>query len=126
MSTDNLRRYFYILAAVAILAVIGGAIGQHNANKQAAISSTSQVIPAKTISFQGEAGKSVFAVLKENHQVESQSTSAGAFVTAIDGTANTDTNFWLYYVNGQAGTVASDQYQTKTTDKVEWRYEALQ
>ena len=29
---------------------------------------------------------------------------------------------WIYFVNGQSGSVASDQYQLKEGDLVEWKY----
>jgi hypothetical protein len=50
----------------------------------------------------------------------------GSFVTSIDGTANTTDTYWMFYVNDQLSSVSSDQYQSKNTDKIEWRYEQLQ
>jgi len=69
-----------------------------------------------------------FNILKKageinNFSVKYSDSAFGVFVEQIGDTANSDTEFWLYYLNDQAGKVASDRQAVKSGDKVEWRYE---
>jgi hypothetical protein len=46
----------------------------------------------------------------------------GILVESIGGIANTKEKAWIYFVNGKAGEVASDKYNLKEGDVVEWKY----
>jgi KaiC/GvpD/RAD55 family RecA-like ATPase len=46
----------------------------------------------------------------------------GILVESIGGEENTKERAWIYFVNGKAGEVASDQYELSDGDVVEWRY----
>lgn len=48
----------------------------------------------------------------------------GAFVESIDGVSNDPAanKWWLYYINGQLGTVAADKQVVETGDLVVWCY----
>jgi len=50
----------------------------------------------------------------------------GIFVESINGKVSGSDMAWIYYVNGQSGSVAADKYLLKPTDKVEWKYEKPQ
>jgi len=43
------------------------------------------------------------------------------FVKAIDGKKQTKSSYWLYYINGESGEIASDKYFPNPGDTVEWR-----
>lgn len=122
---NDIRRYFLVALFLVVLVGVGGYLGRYSSlqTPSSLTGNQSEVKSAKVISLKGIEGKSVYDLLKDKHKVESQSTSAGIFVTAIDGVKNEESSFWIYYVNGETGTVASDQYKTKNGDNVEWRYE---
>lgn len=115
------------IIAIIVLIVIAGAVGfladkynpKSGGQKQ-------EIASVQAISYDGEEGKTALDLLKAKAEVETQDSSIGVFVMAINGTANTDDHFWMFYVNSELAPVASDQYQTANGDKIEWRYEAIQ
>jgi hypothetical protein len=71
--------------------------------------------------------KTVFDALvetaeKEEIGIETQQYDFGVFVKNINGRENTAERAWIYFVNGESGTVAADQYKLENGDIVEWRY----
>ncbi len=46
----------------------------------------------------------------------------GVLVESIGEIKNTQDQAWIYFVNDQAGEVASDQYELSDGDMIEWRY----
>jgi hypothetical protein len=46
----------------------------------------------------------------------------GVLVESIGGIKNSQDQAWIYFVNDQAGEVASDQYELSDGDMIEWRY----
>lgn len=78
------------------------------------------------ITFDGVEGQTALALLKTFHSVETKSFDFGEMVISIDGQAAQDgVNFWEFLVNGAQATVGAGDYQTKATDKIEWRLTAI-
>ncbi len=46
----------------------------------------------------------------------------GVFVESIDGYESGSEKAWIYFVNGEAGTIASDKKEVVGKDTVEWKY----
>lgn len=113
-----------LVVVVAIVGLSGHFIGKYNTNKTN--NAKQEVEAVQVVAYEGVDGKNALDLLKERAKVQSQESSLGVFVTGINGTVNSDDHFWLFYVNGEMGAVASDQYQTKNGDKIEWRYEKLE
>lgn len=115
------------IIAIIVVIVIAGAVGflADKYNPKAA-KQKQEVASVQAISYDGEEGKTALELLKAKAEIQTQDSSIGSFVTEINGTANTDDHFWMFYVNNELAPVASDQYQTKNGDKIEWRYEAIQ
>ena len=82
-------------------------------------------IPNKYISYLGQDGKTVFELLRKNHNVEFSKSDMGIFINSVDGLENSTSNFWLYYVDGIPGETSADKFITKNQQKIEWRYESL-
>lgn len=80
---------------------------------------------AKTVTYQGVEGKNALELLKLNALAIVQPSKDGSFVQSINGIKNSDKEFWIFYVNGEMASVASDKYITKDTDVVEWKYESF-
>ncbi len=79
----------------------------------------------KLIQYQGQDGKTVFELLTDKYDVESTESELGVFVTAIGGLENSENEFWVYYVDDEMGPTASDKFETKNDQEIEWRYEVL-
>lgn len=91
-------------------------------------STTTTVLSAEAkinISYDGQDGKTALELLKTSGKnVETNKSSAGEYVTKIDGQPVADAKkYWMFYINGQAATVGADQYKTKTGEKIEWKLE---
>ena len=46
----------------------------------------------------------------------------GVMVDAVNGMPNTEDLSWIYFVNGNSGSVGADQYQLNSGDALEWKY----
>lgn len=130
-SSWSLINFVAIIILGAILIIGGSLLGNRVAKKQAdqAVSGlANQYKPAvqKTVAYEGQDGKTALELLKASHEVKAEDSSMGSFVTSIDGTENTTDTYWMFYVNDQLSSVSADKYQSKNTDKIEWRFEQLQ
>lgn len=85
-----------------------------------------QPVVEKTISYEGQNDKTALELLKASHEIVSQDSSIGVFVTGIDGTNNIDSKYWMFYVDGKLAAMGADQYKTKDGETIEWRYESLE
>ena len=77
------------------------------------------------IELTGRDSLTVFELLKEEHQLDYQTTLQGIFIKAIDSMANDDSHFWLYSVNDTMAQIACDKYVTSDGDKIRWIYKAV-
>jgi hypothetical protein len=46
----------------------------------------------------------------------------GQFVQTVGNKTSSDTEAWIYFVNGTSGSTASDKYLLHTGDMVEWKF----
>lgn len=46
----------------------------------------------------------------------------GSIVEEIEGSPNNSDKSWIYFVNGQSGDKAADQFELQNGDLVEWKY----
>lgn len=115
------------LAAIVVLVVLVGVgghfLGKYDQNKATA---NVKVNAVQAVSYDGQDGKTALEILKSKASVETQDSSIGVFVISINGVANSSDHYWMFYVNGELAPVGADEYKTKNTDKIEWRYEALE
>lgn len=130
-SSWGIGNFIAIIILAGILIIGGSLLGNHVLDKQtqkAVAGSDIQFQPVveKTINYDGQTGKTALDLLKASHQVESQDSSIGVFVTGIDDTKNQDNKYWMLYVDGRLAATGADQYTTKDGEKIEWRYESLQ
>lgn len=82
-----------------------------------------------TVTFTKEKAvdETAFSILKEvtdakSLTLETTQYDFGVFVKSINGEESSADKSWIYFVNGQSGQVAADQYKLKPGDKVEWKY----
>ncbi|KKQ74263.1 MAG: cell wall anchor domain-containing protein [Berkelbacteria bacterium GW2011_GWB1_38_5] len=127
----GLGNFIAIVVLAAILILGGSILGNWNSKKQAdkqvaGIENQIKPVVKKVISYDGQNDKTVLDLLKQTHEVKSESSSVGVFVTSIDGSENQSDSFWMFYVDNQLAPVGPDQYKTKDGEKIEWRYEQFQ
>ena len=118
-------------AVVAVGGVVGGLTyaGNSHSTKVASSSkpSTSAVqsaqtqVPTTNVKYDGQDGKTALELLKSKASVETKQSSFGEFVVSINGNDGGGTKYWLYYVNGQEANVGAGAYDTKASDKIEWK-----
>lgn len=110
--------------------IVGTLLGSYVQNKksqeQVAGEFNFNPVVEKVISYEGQDDKTALEILKNTHQIESQDSSIGVFVTGIDEIKNQENKFWMFYVDGKLASTSADKYQTKAGEKIEWRYESLQ
>lgn len=111
-----------IISIILVIAVIGVLVDKNNQSKA---SNTKKVEAAQSINYDCIDGKSALDILKEKAEVKTVDSTYGVYVDQINGTANNDGSFWIFYVNGQMADVDPAQYQCKPDDKIEWRYEKI-
>ena len=113
-----------IVVLIALVGIGGHFIGKYEENKKGSTAS-SQISGVQTFTYSGENGKNALDLLKAKADAQISESSLGAFVVSINGTSNSDSQFWLLYVNGELAPTGADQVQTKDGDKLEWRYETF-
>lgn len=112
-----------IVITVGILAVVGfGGLTIVNKQNSTPVEKSSQ---ARIIEYSGQDGKSVCDILKEKYDVKTTESSFGEMVNSINGLSSTDSEFWLYSVNGTPGEVSCDKYITASSDQIVWEYKGM-
>jgi hypothetical protein len=79
-------------------------------------------IPYKDIQASTPYEALAFVAKKNNQQIQTKQYDFGIFIEAVGDKKNTKEKAWIYSVNGQSGEVASDKYELKQGDAVEWKY----
>jgi hypothetical protein len=74
-----------------------------------------------------EEGQTAFSLLEKAEKldeivIETTEYEFGIFVDSINGFESSEDLAWIYFVNGQSGNVAADQYFLNPGDIVEWKY----
>src|ERR1700749_4078430 len=76
----------------------------------------------KTVSYEGQTGKTALEILKSAAKVQTQSSSYGEFVTTINGVqADGTKQFWSFYVDCKMASEGASTYKTTNGQKIEWR-----
>jgi hypothetical protein len=76
------------------------------------------------ISYTGQEGKTALELLTQKATVITKDSAYGPYVDTINGVqGGTDGKYWAFYVNDELAQVGADAYQTKSGDKIEWKFE---
>lgn len=131
-----------VVALVAALVVGVGGISLYTANRndnktdnqqaasqQAIEQPTAKLTSSedkKTVSYEGQTGKTALEVLKSLADVKTKNSSYGEFVVAINGVeADGTAEFWSFYVNGTLANEGAGTYKSTSGEKIEWRVEKV-
>ncbi len=77
---------------------------------------------ARSLTYQGAAGKDALTILKEKAKIEQDKSG---LVVSINGRKadNAKHEYWAFYVNNTMAEVGPADYQTKDTDTISWKIE---
>jgi hypothetical protein len=120
-----------ILVAVGIITtaiIIGNNPGDrgHVANDTPdRVCPISEIDGITTVQYSGMEGETALAILKTMCEAETQSSTYGDFVTAIDGREAGTTHYWAFYVNDAYANEGAGVYKTKDGDKITWKLTSL-
>lgn len=128
--------YGIIILGLALIGV--GIISSNKQGNQAQQNkpSASAAVPAvtlqisdgtKTATYSNVRAQTPFEALMktatlQNIPVKTKQYDFGVFVESVAGIENTKDKSWIYFVGGKSGDVASDKYNVKQDDVVEWKY----
>ena len=90
------------------------------------VSSATPTSNPKLFSYQGQTGQTALSLLQAKATVELKQYSFGPMVVGINGTAATGNQGWIFYINGTQASMGAADYQTQTSDQIEWKLEELQ
>ncbi|MFA6042507.1 MAG: DUF4430 domain-containing protein [Patescibacteria group bacterium] len=91
-----------------------------NQNVNGTVSNTNT--SAASYLYPGQEGKNALELLKAKYPNTTTKTStAGEYVTGIDGKEAGATEYWQFLVNGTEAPVGAGAYKTKATDTIEWK-----
>jgi hypothetical protein len=129
------RATLYVGIALILIGVSGLASSSKEPNNVVGEAQAQQVVETETrtitsnangtlVKYSGMEGSTALDILKSGAQVQTEDSSFGEFVTSINGVEQTDSKYWLFYVNDQAASVGAADYVTNEGDTVEWRLES--
>jgi competence protein ComGF len=124
----NFTKQLVTLLVVAMLAVGAWFIFSKNPSQELSQSTTNVQHEStnnanEIISYKGKEGISALKLLERSYQVETKDTNGQSYVTTINNKTSDSSHFWSFYINSNLAPVGADQYITKDTDTIEWKYE---
>jgi hypothetical protein len=115
-----------VVAAAVLAGVAGGGVAWHE-HQQHTTKPTTQHNQSQSIAYQGVTGKTALELLQQQHHVVTKTyKDFGDMVVSIDGRAADNNHFWSFYLNGHQAQVGAGAYQTKASDHISWKLEAIQ
>ena len=113
------RTTFYVVATIIFI------FGLFLVIPNSVVGPTTDTSQSSAITYQGVEGKNALELLKDNHEVITDSYDFGEFVTGINGQVADEKTFWALYINGELAQVGAGDYQTKPEDTIEWKLETI-
>lgn len=131
---DFFRQKTVLYVGISLMVIgLSGLVSSNNSGNNIALDVTEQVAGETStiisnadgtiVNYAGQTGKTAMEILKAGAEVIVQDSSFGEFVTTINGVEQTDSEFWLFYINNEPASVGAGDYVTNEGDDVEWRLE---
>ena len=116
----------YILAGIIVLALTFSLtqleIPQTDSSNVAASITVSTPEENITRDITVENTTTVFEALNTTFDINYSESSLGYLITGIEGTQSDDTNYWLYFVNGENPGKGAGQIQINNDDRIVFRF----
>lgn len=120
-----------IIGVVVALSVVTGVVWSKKMDDKPTKQTTttqdqtaSEETNSNLVAYDGVEGKNALELLKAQEDVVTKQSSFGEYVDSVNGVVGgTDGKYWAFYINGQLSQVGAADYQTKTGDKIEWKFE---
>lgn len=123
---NNTKRIAKFLLVLSLFVFVAAGCGKKNSGSSNSNQATNQNQTIYT--YEGQDGKTALQLLmaKYPEQVVIKAFPAGELVESINGKkAENNKTYWAFYVNGKYSNVGAGQYQTKSSDVIEWRLEQI-
>lgn len=116
------KKIAYIIIIVALAGIVTAAIHYQQPSFIFSMFEKVEITNnGKTVSYDGEDGKTALELLQKNATVLMSGTGKNAFVTSINDTAaNSSNQFWALKVNGKDSMVGAGSLITKDSDTITW------
>ena len=92
-------------------------------SSQASVTRVTSNEDGTVVTYQGVEGQDAISLLKAGAEVVTEDSTLGEYVVAINGVSQTDTEYWLFYVDGQAVPERAADYVSRGGETIEWRLE---
>lgn len=120
----NQKIVLYLGIALMIIGIAGLVRDEDRTSLGRVVSSQVEIAykdNGRIVSYTGVEGKSALELLKSSAAIKTEESSMGEFVTTINGVEQTNTEYWVMYVNGSRSQTNAANYVTKDDDTIEWR-----
>ncbi len=133
---NNISKGALTAIAIGVLVSLGVLTGQNNTSEVPAQTEEVQAeavqqqaeisANGRAVGYAGVSGETALKTLRNLVEVEVETSEFGEFVTSINGlAANSDSEYWAFYVNGEPATTGAGSYQSEEGDEIQWRLEAF-
>ena len=117
------RTIVYIISALIVIGIIGTAFYYLQPTKTAQSEQKVQVETVnKDITYKGSDGETALALLEKNAKIVTSGSGDMAFVATINGvTADPNSEYWQFSVDGKSASVGAGSYVTKNAETISWK-----
>ena len=117
------RTIVYIISALIIIGIIGAAFYYLQPTTTAQSEQKVQVETVnKDVTYKGNDGETALALLEKNAKIVTSGSGDMAFVATINGvTADPNSEYWQFSVDGKSASVGAGSYVTKNAETISWK-----
>ena len=117
------RTIIYIISTLIIIGIIGTAYYYLQPTKTAQSDQKVQVETVnKDITYKGNDGETALDLLEKNAKIVTSGSGDMAFVATINGvTADPNSEYWQFSVDGKSASVGAGSYVTKNAETISWK-----
>ena len=117
------RTIVYIISALLVIGIIGTVFYYLQPTKTAQSEQKVQVETVnKDVTYKGNDGETALALLEKNAKIVTSGSGDMAFVATINGiTADPNSEYWQFSVDGKSASVGAGSYVTKNAETISWK-----
>jgi hypothetical protein len=117
------RTIIYLVSAILLVGIIGTTFYYFQSTKTA---QTEQKVLGENVNkdviYKGQDGVTALALLEKNAKIVTSGTGDMAFVATINSvTADPNSEYWQFSVDGKSASVGAGSYITKNNESISWK-----